>query len=347
MLSIVTQVGDCVETTSSFESRESFETRIAPVCPGVGARAHAHSASLSRGDGFAMAVAAARAHGGGLTLALFDTHVVAVLELPGVCVATGEIKPRRCSSSPVVLARVRGDDDEATPHERFRNSTSSSSSSSSSSPPKTVQSPRRVSSDDLDNILVSPRSTHRDTCAASSSSSVDHGYLRSHASDASPSSARQGGCELSSRRRLSELRLAMVDDSLTMRLVFKRLFSAIAPAVTALCAGETAGSIESFAAGVCRHGADVVFVDQHFASLPHLKGTDIVRRIRDLDQHTGAKPRLIFVASSDDAPNDVSLYKLAGADGVCPKKINLPTLLALLRDHGPQGTDHARLRPEL
>jgi CheY-like chemotaxis protein len=121
--------------------------------------------------------------------------------------------------------------------------------------------------------------------------------------------------------RFSELTWALVDDSKIHRKMLERAAcEAIDPGGSAVCiAGETFESIQNFPGAVIDADADIVFVDQNLGN--NLSGTDIVRSIRALDEISKVTPRLVLMVSSNDAPEDVALYKSAGADGSLPKNL--------------------------
>ncbi|KAJ1445819.1 hypothetical protein M885DRAFT_578586 [Pelagophyceae sp. CCMP2097] len=141
----------------------------------------------------------------------------------------------------------------------------------------------------------------------------------------------------------SQLTMALVDDSALQRKVFTKHIGKIAlhgPPV--IVAGDTRQSIDDFAKTVCDVDVDIVFTDQHFAPVHHTKaGTDIVSEIRALDAAAGRPPRLIFVASGNDSPEDAAAYSAAGADGSL-SKVSLPQLKALLDRHATM--DHPRFK---
>jgi len=141
----------------------------------------------------------------------------------------------------------------------------------------------------------------------------------------------------------SQLTMALVDDSALQRKVFTKLISKIAPhGPPVIVAGDTRQSIDDFAKTVCDADVDVVFTDQNFAPVHHTKaGTDIVSEIRALDTAAGRLPRLIFVASGNDSPEDAATYVVAGADGSL-SKVSLPQLKVLLDRHAT--TEHPRFK---
>ena len=114
-----------------------------------------------------------------------------------------------------------------------------------------------------------------------------------------------------------ELSMALVDDSMPARKMMKRKIErAFVSCMVPVVAGETHGSIESFPKAVVSADSDVLFVDQNFGDIHQTKvGTDLVRAIRALDLAADNPPRLIFLVSANDAPNDILAYCAAGADG--------------------------------
>ncbi|KAJ1444979.1 hypothetical protein M885DRAFT_579996 [Pelagophyceae sp. CCMP2097] len=139
----------------------------------------------------------------------------------------------------------------------------------------------------------------------------------------------------------SQLMVAIADDSSLQRKIFKKHIGKIAPqGPPVLVAGDTRESIDEFARVVCAADVDVVFTDQHFAPIHHtMAGTDIVREIRARDAAAGRSPRLVFVASGNDSPEDTATYVEAGADGSL-SKISSPQLKILLERHAT--TAHSR-----
>ncbi|KAJ1460260.1 hypothetical protein M885DRAFT_559991 [Pelagophyceae sp. CCMP2097] len=141
----------------------------------------------------------------------------------------------------------------------------------------------------------------------------------------------------------SQLSMALVDDSLLQRKVFQKFVHKIAPhGPPVVVAGDTRESIDGFAQAVCDADVDVVFSDQNFAPVHHTKaGTDIICEIRARDAAAGCPPRLIFISSGNDSPEDAAAYVQAGADGSL-SKITLPQLKLLLERHAT--TAHPRFK---
>lgn len=168
-----------------------------------------------------------------------------------------------------------------------------------------------------------------------------------------------------SATRIADLSVALVDDSSIQRRMFSRKLARLfaspsasspssssassskkeskeepssadaaaeqlaAAARVAVLAGETQASVESFPQCAVDSDADVVLIDQHFGQAHATKlGTDLVREIRAIDAHHDHPPRLIFVISADDSPDDVLRYQAAGADGHVSKTVSIEQLRA-------------------
>ncbi|KAJ1449463.1 hypothetical protein M885DRAFT_572656 [Pelagophyceae sp. CCMP2097] len=131
---------------------------------------------------------------------------------------------------------------------------------------------------------------------------------------------------------LSQLKIAMVDDSSTFRKTFVRLANKVT-SQEPIVAGATRESIDAFPKAVVRDDVDVVFLDFNFAPVHHTKtGVDICRECRQLDAEEGTVPRLIFIVSANDSPEDAERYRAAGADGSLSKKLTAETLRQVFED---------------
>ncbi|KAJ1448003.1 hypothetical protein M885DRAFT_540671 [Pelagophyceae sp. CCMP2097] len=128
------------------------------------------------------------------------------------------------------------------------------------------------------------------------------------------------------------LKVAMADDS----AMFRKTFARLAEKVTSrepVVAGETRESIDNFSKLVVESDCDVVFLDFNFAPVHHTKtGVDICRECRELDAEEGNEPRLIFIISANDSPEDAERYLAAGADGSLGKKMSAAKLREILED---------------
>jgi len=131
---------------------------------------------------------------------------------------------------------------------------------------------------------------------------------------------------------LSWLKIALADDS----AMFRKMISRLAENVTSkkpVVAGETRESIDNFSKLVVESDCDVVFLDFNFAPVHHTKtGIDICRECRALDAEEGNVPRLIYIVSANDSPEDAERYRAAGADGSLSKKLSAKKLRAVLED---------------
>ncbi|KAJ1459165.1 hypothetical protein M885DRAFT_560906, partial [Pelagophyceae sp. CCMP2097] len=135
---------------------------------------------------------------------------------------------------------------------------------------------------------------------------------------------------------LSRLKVAMVDDSATFRKTFTRLAEKVT-SQEPVVAGETRESIDNFSKAVVDSDCDIVFLDFNFAPVHHTKtGADICRECRELDAEEGNVPRLIFIVSANDSPEDAERYRAAGADGTLGKKLTAAKLRQVLDDAAPR-----------
>jgi CheY-like chemotaxis protein len=57
-----------------------------------------------------------------------------------------------------------------------------------------------------------------------------------------------------------------------------------------------------------------------------LSGTDLVEQVRRLDKASGNPPRLIYVISANDSPDDLLFYSASGADSHIPKTVSSDSL---------------------
>mmetsp|Transcript_24746 Transcript_24746/g.83173 ORF Transcript_24746/g.83173 Transcript_24746/m.83173 type:complete len:1079 (+) Transcript_24746:64-3300(+) len=131
---------------------------------------------------------------------------------------------------------------------------------------------------------------------------------------------------------LLELKMAMADDSATFRKTFARLAAKVTSRSPVL-AGETRESIDGFSQAVVDSDCDVVLLDFNFAPVHHTKnGLDVCRECRALDAEEGNVPRVIFIVSANDSPDDAERYVAAGADGSLGKKLTAASLRAVLED---------------
>jgi len=137
-------------------------------------------------------------------------------------------------------------------------------------------------------------------------------------------------------RQLSRLKVAMVDDSASFRKTFARLAETVTSRVP-FVAGATRESIDDFPKSVVESDVDIVFLDFNYAPVHHTKtGIDLCRECRERDAEEGNAPRLIFIVSANDSPEDAERYRAAGADGSLGKKITVAKLREILdaaRDH--------------
>ncbi|KAJ1455677.1 hypothetical protein M885DRAFT_616938 [Pelagophyceae sp. CCMP2097] len=131
---------------------------------------------------------------------------------------------------------------------------------------------------------------------------------------------------------LSWLKIAMVDDSASFRKTFARLSEKVT-SQEPFVAGATRESIDDFPKAVVERDCDVVLLDFNFAPTHHTKtGVDLCRECRQLDAEEGNAPRLIFIVSANDSPEDAERYRAAGADGSLGKKMSVATLRQVLED---------------
>ncbi|KAJ1456085.1 hypothetical protein M885DRAFT_518555 [Pelagophyceae sp. CCMP2097] len=131
---------------------------------------------------------------------------------------------------------------------------------------------------------------------------------------------------------LAWLKVAMADDSATFRKTFARLARKVTSREPGL-AGETRESIDDFTRMVVEGDVDFLFLDFNFAPVHHTKtGVDLCRECRALDAEEGNVPRVIFIVSANDSPEDAELYRDAGADGSLGKKMTVGKLRQVLED---------------
>jgi DNA-binding NarL/FixJ family response regulator len=129
---------------------------------------------------------------------------------------------------------------------------------------------------------------------------------------------------------LSRLTIAMADDSATFRKTFRRI-AALVTSREPVVAGETRESIDGFPKAVVEGDCDVLLLDYNFAPVHHTKtGLDLCRECRLLDAEEGNVPRLIFIVSANDSPEDMVKYLAAGADGSLGKMMTATVLRKVL-----------------
>jgi len=131
---------------------------------------------------------------------------------------------------------------------------------------------------------------------------------------------------------ISWLKIALADDSAMFRKTFARLTEKVT-SQEPFVAGATRESIDDFPKAVVERDCDVVLLDFNFAPTHHTKtGVDLCRECRQLDAEEGNVPRLIFIVSANDSPEDAERYRAAGADGSLGKKLTAATLRQALED---------------
>ncbi|KAJ1454489.1 hypothetical protein M885DRAFT_521764 [Pelagophyceae sp. CCMP2097] len=131
---------------------------------------------------------------------------------------------------------------------------------------------------------------------------------------------------------LSWLKIAMADDSASFRKTFARLAEKVTSRKP-IVAGESRESIDAFPKLVVEGDVDVILLDFNFAPVHHTKtGVDLCRECRQLDAEEGNVPRLIFIVSANDSPDDAERYRAAGADGSLGKKLTAAKLRQVLED---------------
>jgi len=131
---------------------------------------------------------------------------------------------------------------------------------------------------------------------------------------------------------LSRMKIAMADDSATFRKTFRKIATTVTTQEPYV-AGETRESIDSFPKAVVDGDVDVLLLDFNFAPVHHTKtGVDLCRECRALDLEEGNVPRVIFVVSANDSPEDSERYIAAGADGCLGKKLTVAKLRKVLED---------------
>ncbi|KAJ1448015.1 hypothetical protein M885DRAFT_168255 [Pelagophyceae sp. CCMP2097] len=144
--------------------------------------------------------------------------------------------------------------------------------------------------------------------------------------------ARRSAAAAAAPVELSWLKIAMADDSAMFRKMIAMLTEKVTSRVP-IVAGATRESIDGFPKMVIEGDVDVVFLDFNFAPVHHTKtGVDICRECRQLDAEEGNVPRLIFIVSANDSPEDAERYRAAGADGSLGKKLTPAKLRQVLED---------------
>ncbi|KAJ1461444.1 hypothetical protein M885DRAFT_558584 [Pelagophyceae sp. CCMP2097] len=147
-----------------------------------------------------------------------------------------------------------------------------------------------------------------------------------------PVTPRSASAVIAAPVELSRLKIAMVDDSATFRKTFERLAEKVT-SKEPFVAGETRESIDGFPRAVVDSDIDVVLLDVNFAPVHHTKtGVDLCRECRELDAEAGNVPRVIFIVSANDSPEDAERYRAAGADGSLGKKMSVTKLRRVLED---------------
>ncbi|KAJ1461480.1 hypothetical protein M885DRAFT_611754 [Pelagophyceae sp. CCMP2097] len=146
-----------------------------------------------------------------------------------------------------------------------------------------------------------------------------------------PGAVRRSG-SLQPPADLSWLKIAMADDS----AMFRKMIAMLAEKLTSrepFVAGATRESIDDFPKTVVANDVDVVLLDFNFAPVHHTKtGVDLCRECRELDAEAGNVPRVIFIVSANDSPEDAERYRAAGADGSLGKKMSVAKLRRVLED---------------
>jgi CheY-like chemotaxis protein len=131
---------------------------------------------------------------------------------------------------------------------------------------------------------------------------------------------------------LSWLKIAIADDSETFRKMLTKLVEKVT-SIKPIVVGRTRQSIDDLPRIIIEQDIDIVLLDFNFAPVHHTKtGIDICRECRDLDIKNGNDPRLIFMISSNDSPEDIARYYAAGADGSLSKKMSLSSLRQVIED---------------
>ncbi len=113
------------------------------------------------------------------------------------------------------------------------------------------------------------------------------------------------------------LKLLVVDDSSTNRLILSRMLQALGHQV------ETASDGEQAVARVGEARFDLVLMD---VQMPGIGGVEAARRIKGLGGATAGTPIIAVTADASDA--DRIAYAAAGMSGVAPKPLSAAGLQA-------------------
>jgi CheY-like chemotaxis protein len=116
---------------------------------------------------------------------------------------------------------------------------------------------------------------------------------------------------------LDGLRLLVVEDNPTNRMIATKILEGLGAAV------ETADDGEQGVAAAARGGFDLILMD---IQMPGIDGVEATRRIRALDGPTGATPIIALTANVLTHQRDV--YLASGMSGVVGKPISPTALLA-------------------
>ena len=134
-----------------------------------------------------------------------------------------------------------------------------------------------------------------------------------------------------SGKDLAGLRVLLVEDNVTLSLVYQALLASMG------CVSESADNGQQ-ALALVRHSAfDLVLMDCH---LPELDGFEATKAIRRWELDLGVKTRLPIIAlTASDALEDPVKSIASGMDGFCAKPLTRAQLLAAIQKacsaHGP------------
>ncbi len=106
------------------------------------------------------------------------------------------------------------------------------------------------------------------------------------------------------------LKVLVVDDSSTNRLILSRTLEALG------CVIETAPSGEEAVSRLADGAFDLVLMD---VQMPGIGGVEAARRIRSLDGAVAGTPIIAVTADASEA--DRAVYAAAGMSGVAPKPL--------------------------
>ena len=124
---------------------------------------------------------------------------------------------------------------------------------------------------------------------------------------------------------LPNARILFVEDSETLRYLFKEYFSGH-PEITVDLAEDGGKALQMFE----NSDYDLVFMD---LKIPVLNGYDTSRKMRETEAATGRGHTRIIAVSAFGMPEEIKMSMEAGCDGHMTKPIKKDELLAFVGEH--------------